>query len=128
MKSEDLIYEVIETWDCYSDYTESVIYVSDKREDAIQMARKWQLIANSQCLAKVLSGHYSDDVIDEDSTIRLRIYPFKKPVSSTAEAEREALGLDDDHDIKLATATEVNGVFNGKQFHCFQLDGVVDDD
>ena len=117
MKSGDNIYLIVQTWDSYSDYREAVLYVTDNKDKAIRVADKQRLIANSQCIAKTLGDEYSDDLINEDSSIRLRIYPFEKETMDKTEAERQAYYLDDDHDIQLYSGQEVNG----QKIHCYLL-------
>lgn len=121
MKPGDNVYLVVQTWDSYSDYREQVIYVTDSRNQAISVAKDQQLIANSQCIAKAITDDYSDNLINEDSSIRLRIYPFEKVTMDKTEAERKAYDLDDDHDIQLYAGREVSGGVNGQKINCYLL-------
>lgn len=121
MKPGDNIYLIVQTWDSYSDYREQVFYVTDDREKAIRKAKDQRLIANSQCIAQAIAGNYSYDLINEDSSIRLRVYPFEKETMDKTEAERQAYYLDDDHDIQLYAGREVSGGVNGQKINCYLL-------
>lgn len=118
MEQGDKIYILVRTWGCYSDYCESVLYVTDYYQDALTKAKQAQLAQNAECIAKEITQKYSNEVIDEDTRIVLRSYPFKQAVSGLTEAEREAYRIDE---RILYEANEVSGKINGREIECYLL-------
>lgn len=118
MEQGDKIYVLVSTYGCYSDYTERVLYVTDSKQSAFNEAKASQNMMNVKCLAKSVADEYSDDEIDEDTTIVLRSYPLNQPLCESTKAEREAYKIDEE---MLYKAKQVIGKVDNYKVDCFLL-------